>query len=142
MSLLTVSLFACGDESDGGDATSTSASSSTSTGGGTGPKLPCDTSLFDPGAQGTVRVPTPEEFAKYVKAYDGEVYSMTGSTKGAATLASDGAFTMLGVAYSPTSLCFDTVIGAPDYGNTLYLNFAEGKADLWEKNGTFAGQLE
>lgn len=105
--------------------------------------LACDKTLLDPAAADFIRVPTAEELAKYVKTYTGSVYGADGgTTDGPAELKADGKLTMVGQTYSPTSYCFETTVGDVDYGNTLYVHFAGGKADLWEKNGKYAGSLD
>lgn len=87
------------------------------------------------------RSPTAQEFALYVKTYSGDVYSGSTTSTAAAELKADGQLVVNGKSYAPSSYCFDTVIGSTDYGNTLYVEFPEGKADLWQKKGEHATQL-
>lgn len=145
LSLVFASLFAlasslslgCGGSDD-------DTSGSTGAAGAAGAlKLTCDLSKFPGVPAGAVREPTAAEFAKYVKSYTGGVYddATMAMTNGPAELKADGQLVMLSKTYAPTSYCFDTTIGAVDYGNTLYVHFEGGKADLWEKNGMYAGSF-
>ena len=88
-----------------------------------------------------LRSPTAQEFTLYVKTYAGDVGTNNVYTPASAELKADGTFVANGVSYTPTSYCFDTVIGATDYGNTLYVNFPQGKADLWQKNSQHSTQI-
>jgi hypothetical protein len=92
-------------------------------------------------AASQLRSPTAQEFALYVKTYSGDVGTGSTYSSASAELKADGQFVVNGKSYAPSSYCFDTVIGATDYGNTLYVNFPEGKADLWQKNSQHATQL-
>ena len=111
-------------------------------GGGSAGALACTDTEIMSYSKGAVRSPTAEEVASFVKSYTGTVYSGTTSTDGSASLAADGTLTMNGKTYQATGLCYDTTIGSIEYGNTLYVYFAGGKADLWAKNGKYSGSLD
>ena len=113
-------------------------------GGGGNSALACNDTEIIASSKGAVRSPTSAEFASFVKSYTGEVYTYGSNTPtaGAATLAADGQLTMAGKTYQPTGFCYDTVIGSEEYGNTLYVYFDGGKADLWAKNGKYSGGLD
>lgn len=113
-------------------------------GGGADAALACNDTEIIASSKGAVRSPTSAEFASFVKSYTGEVYTYGSNTPtaGAATLAADGQLTMAGKTYQPTGFCYDTVIGSEEYGNTLYVYFDGGKADLWAKNGKYSGGLD
>ena len=126
-------------------ALTTASGGGTGGGGGNGAPVTCDLNkFFDPIAAGQfVRSPTANEFASFVKTYtEGGVVNGTSSVAGTATLAANGTLTMNGVSYQATSICYDTQIGASSYGNTLYVHFNGGKADLWQLNSNFAGVLD
>ena len=99
-------------------------------------------------SKGAVRSPTAEELAGYFRDYSGEFDPVGNNTYLAAT----ATFTAKGEVtvkwnggektYTGTSFCYDTTIGAADFGNTLYVAFANGKVDLWKKNGKFAGWVK
>lgn len=108
---------------------------SSGTGGGSSGAFTCKIAVAQ------LRSPTAQEFALYVKTYSGDIGTGNTYTPATAELKADGTYVANGVTYAPTSYCFDTVIGAVDYGNTLYLNFAQGKADLWQKNGQHSTQV-
>lgn len=113
--------------------------------GGGAASLACDLSNFPGAPAGAVRTPTADELAGYFRSYTG-TFDPVGNNvflDATATLNSKGEVAVAWAGGSKTftgkSFCYDTVIGAVDYGNTLYVNFAEGKVDLWKKNGLFAG---
>lgn len=114
---------------------SAEAAGSSGSGGGTAGNFSCKIAVSQ------LRSPTAEEFAQYVKTYSGDVGTGNVYTPASAELKADGSYVANGVTYMPTSYCFDKVIGAVDYGNTLYLNFPQGKADLWQKNGQHSTQI-
>lgn len=113
----------------------------TSGGGATGPVLTCDLSNFPGVPAGAVRTATAQELALYVKTYpSGSLFDETKalSTTVSATFQADGQLILDGTSRTPTSVCYDTTVGSVDYGNTLYVHFSGGKADLWQKASTFA----
>jgi hypothetical protein len=111
-------------------------------GGGSTGALACTDTEMMSYSNGAVRNPTAEEVATFVKSYTGSVWSGTTETAGTASLAADGTLTMNGKTYQATGLCYDTTIGLIEYGNTLYVYFSGGKADLWAKNGKYSGSLD
>jgi hypothetical protein len=118
------------------------------TGGGGAAGFACtDTDLMTQ-SNGAVRAATAEELAGYFRDYAG-TFDYAGNNNyvnATATFSTDGKVTVKWAGgeqtYTGTSFCYDTTIGSVDYGNTLYVNFANGKVDLWKKNGQFAGYVK
>lgn len=131
----SVVLMACG----GGDVDSSAAAAGA---------LACTDTEMMTLSKGAVRSATAEELAGYFRDYVG-TFDHAGNNNyvaATATLSSKGEVTVKWTGgektYTGTSFCYDTTIGAADYGNTLYVKFSNGKVDLWKKNGNFAGWVK
>lgn len=130
-----IALIACG----GGDVDSNAAAAGA---------LACTDTEMMTLSKGAVRSATAEELAGYFRDYVG-TFDHAGNNNyvaATATFSSKGEVTVKWTGgektYAGTSFCYDTTIGAADYGNTLYVKFSNGKVDLWKKNGNFAGWVK
>lgn len=110
--------------------------------------LACTDTAIMTASKGAVRSATAEELNGYFKDYAG-TFDHAGNNNyvaATATFTSKGEVTVKWSGgektYTGTSFCYDTTIGSAEYGNTLYVNFANGKVDLWKKNGQFAGWVK
>jgi hypothetical protein len=132
---ISVVLMACG----GGDADSNAAAAGA---------LACTDTEMMTFSKGAVRSATVEELAGYFRDYVG-TFDHAGNNNyvaATATFSSKGEVTVKWTGgektYAGTSFCYDTTIGDAASGNTLYVKFANGKVDLWKKNGNFAGWVK